>query len=43
MIRIEASTLQEAYSKAARELSCSVVELDINIIQNGSNGFFRII
>ncbi|ACZ12411.1 Jag N-terminal domain-containing protein [Sulfurospirillum deleyianum] len=39
MIRIEASTLQEAYSKAARELSCSVVELDINIIQNGSNGF----
>lgn len=39
MIRVEAATLQEAYSKAASELSCSVVELDINIIQNGSNGF----
>lgn len=39
MTRIEADTLQEAYSKAARELSCSVVDLDINIIQNGSGGF----
>ena len=39
MIRVEASTLQEAYSKAASELSCSVVDLDINIVQNGSNGF----
>ncbi|AFL68742.1 Jag N-terminal domain-containing protein [Sulfurospirillum barnesii] len=39
MIRVEAPTLQEAYSKAASELSCSVVELEISIIQNGSNGF----
>lgn len=39
MTRIEADTLQEAYSKAARELSCSVVDLEINIIQNGSGGF----
>lgn len=39
MITVEAATLQEAYSKAASELSCSVVDLDINIIQNGSNGF----
>lgn len=39
MIKIEAHTLQEAYSKAATELSCSVLDLDINIIQNGSNGF----
>lgn len=38
MIRVEASTLQEAYSKAASELSCSVVDLEISIIQNGSNG-----
>jgi spoIIIJ-associated protein len=39
MIKIEAATLQEAYSKAAAELSCSVVDLEINILQNGSNGF----
>lgn len=39
MIRVEAPTLQEAYSKAAAELSCSVVNLDITIIQNGSSGF----
>lgn len=39
MIRVEAATLQEAYSKAASELSCSVVDLDINILQNGSSGF----
>ena len=39
MIRVEAGTLQEAYSKAAAELSCSVVDLEINIIQNGSSGF----
>lgn len=39
MITVEAATLQEAYSKAASELSCSVVDLDINIIQNGSSGF----
>jgi len=39
MIKVEAATLQEAYSKAASELSCSVVDLDINIIQNGSTGF----
>ncbi len=39
MIRVEAETLQEAYSKAAGELSCSVVDLEINIIQNGSGGF----
>jgi len=39
MIKVEAATLEEAYSKAARELSCSVVDLDINIVQNGSNGF----
>lgn len=39
MIKVEATTLQEAYSKAASELSCSVVDLEINIIQNGSSGF----
>lgn len=39
MIKVEAPTLQEAYSKAASELSCSVIDLEINILQNGSNGF----
>jgi spoIIIJ-associated protein len=39
MIKVEAPTLQEAYSKAARELSCSVIDLEINILQNGSGGF----
>jgi spoIIIJ-associated protein len=39
MIKVEAPTLQEAYSKAAAQLSCSVVDLEINILQNGSSGF----
>jgi len=39
MIKVEAPTLQEAYSKAASELSCSVVDLEINVLQNGSSGF----
>jgi len=39
MIKVEAPTLQEAYSKAAAQLSCSVIDLEINILQNGSGGF----
>jgi spoIIIJ-associated protein len=39
MIRIEAQTLQEAFSQAASELSCSVTEIDIKIIQNPNMGF----
>ena len=39
MIKVEAPTLQEAYSKAAAQLSCSVIDLEINVLQNGSNGF----
>lgn len=39
MIRIESDTLEEAYSKAAKELSCSVTDIDIDIIQNASGGF----
>ena len=39
MIKVEAPSLQEAYSKAAAELSCSVVDLEITILQNGSAGF----
>lgn len=38
-MRIEAENLQEAFKKAAKELSCSVTELDIKILQNPSAGF----
>jgi len=40
MIRIEANTLEEAYSKAAAELTCSVTQITFNVIQNPSSGFF---
>ncbi|MFV0480430.1 MAG: Jag N-terminal domain-containing protein [Campylobacteraceae bacterium] len=39
MIRVEAQTLEEAYSKAASELSCSVTELELNVIQYPKSGF----
>ena len=39
MIRIEASTLEEAYSKAAAELNCSVTQITFEVIQNPSSGF----
>ncbi|WP_200762149.1 Jag N-terminal domain-containing protein [Nitrosophilus alvini] len=37
--KIEAPTLKEAYSKAAQELGCSIMELEVEIIQNPSKGF----
>ena len=39
MIRIEANTLEEAYSKAAAELTCSVTQITFKVIQNPSSGF----
>jgi len=39
MTEISAKTLEEAYKKASKELGVSIVELDIDIIQNHSNGF----
>jgi spoIIIJ-associated protein len=39
MIEITAKTLEEAYTKVSKELGVSIVELDIDIIQNPSNGF----
>ena len=39
MIRVEANTLQDAYLNAAKEMECSVTELDIEIVQNSSSGF----
>ncbi len=39
MKKFEAGTLEEAYAAAAKEFSCSVTELDIQIVQNPSRGF----
>jgi len=39
-MRVEADTLQEAFSKAASKLSCSVTQLDIKIIQHPRSGLF---
>ena len=39
MIRIEADTLEEAYSKAAAKLTCSVTQITFDVIQNPSSGF----
>ncbi|MBU1668316.1 Jag N-terminal domain-containing protein [bacterium] len=38
MKKIEAETLEEAYSKAARELACSVTEINYEIIQHPASG-----
>lgn len=39
MIEISATTLEEAYTKAALDLDASIIDLDIEIIQNASSGF----
>jgi len=36
---ISAPTLDEAYKKASSELNCSIVELDIEVIQHPTSGF----
>ncbi len=38
MKTIEAKSIDEAYQKASKEFNCSIVELDIEIIQNPSAG-----
>ncbi len=40
MIKIEAITLEDAYTKAAKELECSVTELTIEVVQYPTNGIF---
>ncbi len=35
----EAKTLEEAYEKASKSLNCSIVDLDIEVIQSPSKGF----
>jgi spoIIIJ-associated protein len=39
MIKIEAVTLEEAYDKASKELSCSITNLETEVVQYPSNGF----
>ena len=39
-MKIEAITLEEAYTKASYELKCSVNEIEIEIIQAPTNGIF---
>ena len=39
MLRVSAKTLDEAYIKASKELNVSIVDLDIEIVQNASSGF----
>lgn len=38
MKKIQAPTLEEAYQKAARELSCSITDLQYEVIQHPSHG-----
>lgn len=38
MIKIESTTLEEAYTKAAESLACSVIELNVEVIQVPSKG-----
>jgi spoIIIJ-associated protein len=39
MIKVEALTLQEAYSQASEQLSCSITELTFEVIQHPRKGF----
>ena len=39
MKQFEAPTLEEAYAEAAKAFSCSITELDIQVVQNPSKGF----
>ncbi len=40
MVKIEAETLEGAYSKAADKLSCSITQLNIEVIQTPKSGLF---
>jgi len=39
MIKVEAETLEIAYSKAAKKLECSITQLKIEVVQAPSSGF----
>jgi spoIIIJ-associated protein len=40
MKKFEADTLEEVYEQASKEFTCSIVDLDIDIVQQSSSGFF---
>ncbi len=40
MKKVEAATLEEAYAKAATQLSCSITDLEYEVIQYPSKGIF---
>jgi len=40
MKKVEAATLEEAYAKAATQLSCSITDLEYEVIQHPSKGIF---
>ncbi|NWF66844.1 MAG: Jag N-terminal domain-containing protein [Campylobacterales bacterium] len=40
MVRIESKTLDEAYIEASKQLNCSITDLNVEVIQNPSNGIF---
>lgn len=40
MKKVEADTLEEAYREAATQLACSITELQYEVIQHPSKGFF---
>jgi spoIIIJ-associated protein len=40
MTKIECATLEEAYTKASEYFSCSITNLEVEIAQNPSNGFW---
>ncbi len=40
MTKVEAPTLEEAYTKAAQALECSISELQYEVVQHPSNGIF---
>jgi len=40
MLKIESKTLEIAYSEAADQLECSVTQLQVEIVQHPSKGFF---
>lgn len=42
MKKIEAQTLEEAYSLASKEFNCSITELEVEVIQNGRKGILGI-
>jgi spoIIIJ-associated protein len=40
MIKVEAKSLQEAYSKASEELCCSITDLTFEVVQHPKKGIF---